>query len=157
MLITIAVAAVLILNVGSQYWDDYRPNSRYQYDWQPRRVSYRLTPNYQRTHFEKDQYDNRRYRPERPTRPSLEHDGDLTYRETSYGLNPLRNLDPYTRRAVEQSYRHHTEEKVQYKTEEIYEGDGKYNQKPVQKLQRKASYEETGGSRDNCSMMKVSW
>ena len=159
------MAVLFILNVEGQYRDNYRldSRSRYRYDWQPRHrpVSYRDGGRHQRTHIEKDHNVNRRYESGRPIPPPFERDDHLEYRETSYGIDPLRELDPYARRAVENSYRHyntkHTERNY-YRAEEKNQEKGRdYQGERRYKHEEKAANEETGGSGvDDCAMMKVS-
>ena len=170
MWIISAVCAVLLffvttLTVNGQ--DQYRTNayrrsdSAYRYPWQPSHnpvwFMHRQRYNGPSYEDEYDNYDNRLYHERRQAPPSSPKRNDLSLKETSYGSDPLAELDPYTRIEVENSYRLHSDnnydqERRRHRAQQANKRSEQYSEKS-----EKRSRDETDGSEeDDCAMMKVS-
>ena len=137
-----------------------RSDSAYRYPWQARHspllFMHRQRYNGPFYKDDYDNYDNRLYHEHRQAPPSPPKRNDLSLKETSYGSDPLAELDPYTRREVENSYRLHSDNNYdrgrrRHRAHQANKSSEQYSEKS-----EKRSRDETDGSEeDDCAMMKV--
>ena len=151
------VAALTVNGQGQYRTNAYRQSDFvYRYPWQTRHNPVLFVPR-QRYNgpSHEDDNGNRLYHERRQAPPSPKRDG-FSLKETSYGSDPLAELDPHTRRVVENSYHLHgdnnyDQERRHHRVQQANERSEQYSQETEER-----SRAETDASReDDCAMMKV--
>ena len=147
--------AVQTVNGQRQYRTNaYRQSdSVYRYPWQTRHSPILFVPR-QRYNgpSHEDDYGNRLYHERRQATPSPKR-GGFSLKETSYGSDPLAELDPYTRRAVENSHRDNSydQERRHHPVQQANERRAQYSEE----TEGRSRAETDASGEDDCAMMKV--